>query len=138
MTTNITKVTLPRRLGALLYDAIAAFTVTYFAAFPPVLIAGSDHVAGDPLFRVYLIIVLFVYFWSGWRRGRTLGMQAWKIEIVSTTGNRPTLKQCLARFAAAGVSLALLGVGYFAALLNDQNLAWHDRLSDTRLKRLIV
>lgn len=127
-----------RRFAALLYDAIAAVTVLYFAAFVPVLVAGSALNAGNPLFSLYLLGFLFAYFWTGWRRGRTLGMQAWKLEIVTVDGLKPGFRTCLVRFFAAGVSLALAGLGYFVALANAERLTWHDRLSATRLRQLKV
>jgi uncharacterized RDD family membrane protein YckC len=39
----------------------------------------------------------------------------------------------LARFAAAGVSLAALGMGFLWVLVDRDRLAWHDRWSGTRL-----
>lgn len=129
------RVTLRRRFFALVYDTVAAVAVLYFAAFVPVLAAGGVLQAGNPLFTMYLLVVLFAYFWAGWRRGRTLGMQAWKFEIRTRDGGRPDARTCVVRMLGAGVSLGLLGAGYFAALLDPERRSWHDRWSGTQLVR---
>jgi uncharacterized RDD family membrane protein YckC len=128
-------VSFPRRIAALLYDIVAVFTVLYFASFVPVLAAGGDAIAGgNPLFIIYLAVVAFGYFGVSWTRGRTLGMQAWKLEIESCPDRRRlTWTQAFIRFAAASLSIAMLGIGYFAALIDIENRTWHDRLSKSRL-----
>ena len=127
-----------RRMAALLYDLIAVLTVLYFAAFVPVLVAGSALNAGNPLFTLYLLIVMFGYFWVSWVRGRTLGMQAWKLSIQTSAGGRPQLRHCALRFAAAALSAALFGLGYLAALFDAEHRTWHDRASSTRLVHTAV
>ena len=62
-------------------------------------------------------------------------MQAWKIEIVSVDGGRPGWAAAARRFAAAALSLALGGLGYFVALGSRERLTWPDRFSRTRLVR---
>ena len=122
---------------ALLYDAIAVFTLLYFAAFIPVVAAGGAALApGNPLFFIYLVVVMFGYFGVCWTRGRTLGMQAWKLEIIATSADRsPTWPEALRRFLAAGCSLAAFGLGYAAALWDRDKRTWHDRWSHTRVIR---
>lgn len=125
-----------RRLAALVYDAIAVTTVVYFAAFVPVLALG-DAVRGGhhPLFRLYLLLVLFLYFGLSWTRGGTLGMQAWKIGIVDAAGGRPGWRAALIGFLAAAVALGALGLGYLVALTDRERRTWPDRWSGTRLVR---
>ena len=133
--TTLARVSFRRRLGALLYDSIAAFTVLYFAAFIPVLSAGTALTEQNPLFTLYLIAVLFCYFWASWSRGSTLGMQAWKIEIRTIDGRNPGLRECVLRFLFAGLSGVCFGLGYAVALLDQERRAWHDRMSGTLLVR---
>lgn len=125
-----------RRLGALIYDSIAVVTVVYFAAFVPVIIAGdATRIGHHPLFRCYLLAVIFLYFALSWTRGRTLGMQAWKLEIVTTAGARPGWLDSTRRFLAAFLALAPAGLGYLVALFDRERLCWTDRWSGTRLVR---
>ena len=130
------KIGLLRRTGALIYDCIAAVTLLYFAAFVPVLATGATLVPGNPFFFAYLLTILFFYFFVTWRRGRTLGMQVWKIQITNTDGDRPNAKQCMVRFIGAAFSISFFGLGYISALLNAERSTWHDRLSSTRLTKL--
>ena len=131
---NFPRVSFRRRLAALIYDAIAVTAVVYFAAFVPVLAAGGQALApGNALFALYLLMVIFAYFAISWRRGRTLGMQAWKIEIVDMDGGRPGGRAVALRFCAAGIALALGGLGYLVALLDRERRTWPDRWSGTRL-----
>jgi uncharacterized RDD family membrane protein YckC len=127
----------PRRLLALLYDAIAVLTLLYFAAFIPVLASGGALAPGNPLFLLYLALVAYGYFGACWTRGRTLGMQAWKLRIVATdTGLPPTWRRALLRFVAAMGAAAPCGLGYLAALWDPAGRAWHDRWSRTQLHPL--
>jgi uncharacterized RDD family membrane protein YckC len=130
-------VSFSRRLAALLYDTVAVFTVLFFASFVPVIAGGGDAIApGNPLFIFYLVAITFGYFGLCWTHGRTLGMQAWKIEIEASSGSgRVTWKQAIIRFVGAAFSTAMLGFGFLSALNDAENRTWHDRLSKSRLVR---
>lgn len=127
--------TLWKRMMALLYDSLAVLTVVYFAAFIPVVASGGEAIPpGNELFTAYLVLVLFGYFGICWTRGRTLGMLAWKMLIVTDPGGRrPGWGTALLRFAAAAVSLGLCGLGYLAAYADRDRRTLHDRLSRTRI-----
>jgi len=121
---------------ALLYDTIAAFTVVYFAGFVPVMAGGGEALApGNWAFALYALAAWFGYFALCWRRGRTLGMQAWKLVIVGADGQPPSWRAIVLRFAAAPLALAPAGLGYLWSLLDRDGLCWHERLSGTRLLR---
>ena len=124
----------PRRMMALLYDTIAVFTVVYFSMFIPVVAAGRIIEPGNPFMSAYMLAVIYGYFALCWTRGRTLGMQAWKLVIVAGEGTRrPQLGEATLRFLGAAVSIAVGGAGYVAALFDREHRAWHDRWSHTRL-----
>ncbi len=119
---------------AVLYDAVAVFTVVYFLSFIPVVAAGRIIEPGNPFMSAYVVAVIYGYFALCWTRGRTLGMQAWKLVILADAGERrPNLREASIRFLGAALGFALGGVGYGAALFDDQHRAWHDRWSHTRL-----
>ena len=126
---------IPRRLAALVYDVIAVFTVLYFASFVPVLAVGGEAItSGNPLFILYLLSIAFGYFGACWTRGRTLGMQAWQLELESTAAARHiNWGESLIRFVAAALSLGALGLGYIAAVFDPERRTWHDRISKSRL-----
>ncbi len=124
-----------RRLAALAYDAVLVTTILYLASFVPVIAAGGEALApGNPIFIAYLVSIAFGYFGTCWTHGRTLGMQAWHLELESTAAARPVgWGESLLRFLAAGCSLAAFGLGYIAAVWDPENRTWHDRVSKSRL-----
>ncbi len=123
-----------RRMMAVLYDTIAVFTVVYFLSFIPVVAAGGIIEPGNPFMSAYVMAVIYGYFVICWTRGRTLGMQAWKLVILADEGGRrPNLGEASLRFVCAAVSLGLAGAGYLAALFDGQHRSWHDRWSHTHL-----
>lgn len=124
----------PRRMMAVLYDAIAVFTVVYFLSFIPVVVAGRIIEPGNPFMSAYVMTVIYGYFVLCWTRGRTLGMQAWKLVILAEGAERrPTLREASLRFVGALACFTLGGIGYLAALFDRDRRAWHDRWSHTRL-----
>lgn len=107
---------------------------------------GLGREAADALFRSawfrwpffgYCVGVLagfHLWFWT--HGGQTLGMRAWRIRVVRADGAPLTAGDAARRYLAAALSLLPLGMGFWWALLDPARLAWHDRLSDTRLIRV--
>jgi uncharacterized RDD family membrane protein YckC len=75
--------------------------------------------------------VFFGWFWT--HGGQTLGMRAWRLKLLDSSGNPVTWRQSLIRYGAAWLSLLALGLGYIWVWIDPQGLSWHDRLSGTRL-----
>ncbi len=127
-------VSLLRRLGAISYDIILAFSLAFFIV-GAILIAFFDKQAQTDLlmFGVYLITVYLYFTWS-WVKGKqTLGMKTWKFKIEQDNGENITQKQAFIRFILATLSFAVIGLGFIYQLFNKDNLAWHDKYSNTRL-----
>jgi len=53
--------------------------------------------------------------------------------VVRNDGDALTFRDALLRYLSAIVSLAALGLGFLWVLIDRDNLAWHDRISRTRL-----
>ncbi len=127
-------VSLLRRLGAISYDIILAFSLAFFIV-GAMLIAFFDKQAQTDLlmFGIFLITVYFYFTWS-WVKGRqTLGMKTWKFQIQQSNGDNITHKQAFVRFVLAALSFAVIGLGFIYQLINKDNLAWHDKHSNTYL-----
>lgn len=124
---------LVRRLAAVLYDTLALAAVLMVAGAAWVGVSRAAAPPGDWLFRAYLLAVSALFFSIFWRRGETLGMRAWKLRMVTADGRPPRWGRALLRFAAALLSWAALGLGFLWVLVDREKLAWHDRLSGTRL-----
>jgi len=95
---------------------------------------NHNQVIEAPILPLLLPALTFLFYAKFWRgNGQTLGMQTWKIKLVSSDGGTISWKQCGKRFAAASFSWLCLGLGYWWLLIDRDNLTWHDRWSDTRL-----
>ena len=123
------------RLGSLVYDAIAVIAIVFFACFIPVLFSGDAIKPGNVLFFIYILMIIFFYFAICWQKGKTLGMQVWKLEIKKFDGDSLTIVDSLFRFAAATISAGIIGVGYASALWRVDKLTWHDILSKTYIRK---
>jgi uncharacterized RDD family membrane protein YckC len=75
---------------------------------------------------------LFVYLFYG---GETPGMQWTGLRVLDFGGNAPRTGARLARALGALLSAAALGLGYLWALIDEERLTWHDRMSQTFLTR---
>ena len=126
---------LVRRLAAMLYDLLLVIALLFLATVPYIAIRGGESVEPQTLsYQVGLFLVVFLFFVGYWsRRGRTLGMQSWGLQLQSPDGRIPSLGACTIRFFAAIVSWLPLGLGYLWQLWDRERLTWHDRISGTRV-----
>jgi uncharacterized RDD family membrane protein YckC len=133
-----TPAALLRRLAALVYDTLLLLAVLFVATFLVLPLTGGEAVpAGSPGFRSYLFLVAFLYFALPWTRsGQTLGLKAWRLRVERQDGGRLTPWDALWRFLAGALALLPLGVGLLWVLVDRDRLAWHDRLSGTRVVRV--
>lgn len=149
---------LPRRLGAIVYDSLllagVLFTASALALLLAVAVLGSDPVKahnpllGNPFFATYIFFVwFFFYAWFWIHGGQTLGMRAWKIRVQRVDGGPISWWQALLRFLLAGLwilpviylnQVLSLSLGYslaggFGFLLLILAGRLHDRYSETLL-----
>lgn len=126
---------LPRRLAAMVYDAFLLLAVLFVATFPVLPLTGGEPVAaGNRLYGAYLLGVIYLYFaWQWVRGGRTLGMRAWRLRLVTEDGGRPGWRAATLRFVGAVFSWLPAGLGFLSGLVRADGRAWHDRVSGTRL-----
>lgn len=127
---------LPRRLGAMLYDAALLFSILMIATGIALLLNGG-HPPSNTALRVWLIVVITAFFGGFWRfGGQTLGMRAWRVTLFSVRGSTLQWWQVTVRLVVAAVSLGCLGAGYFWALVDAEKRTWHDIASGTVLRHL--
>lgn len=138
---------LPRRLAAMVYDSLLVIPlimgVVAVATAIGVVATGdsgnADYSATVPPLLVQVLAIscvvgFYSYFWC--LRGQTLGMQAWRIKLISDQHENVTYRQAGIRCAGALLSLLPGGLGYFWCLFDKERLCWHDRMSGTRLELL--
>ena len=127
---------LARRLGAMLYDGLLVIALMFLATLPFVALRGGEPVeVGAATYRIALLFVSWLFFTGFWTRsGRTLGLQSWRLQVETVDGGKPGIGAASLRFFAAILSLVPLGLGFWWQLWDKDELAWHDRLSGTRLR----
>ena len=128
-----------RRLGAMAYDTLLLLAILMMLSYPYVwLTSGAKPgLVVKTLYQLYLIAICFLFYGGFWvRGGQTLGMRTWRIKLVRQDGGPITWTIALKRFVSALFSLLCLGLGFLWVLYDRDKLAWHDRLSGTRLIRL--
>ncbi len=123
-------VSLLRRLGAILYDSFLVFSLVFFVVGVLIIaIFKNQAQVSEVLFYTVTTPVTYFYFSISWVKGRqTLGMKAWKFQVIQSNGQSITHKQALIRFI-----FAIVGIASLSQLFNKDNLALHDKLSNTIL-----
>ena len=147
-----------RRLAALLYDALLVIAVLFIAALPLPLVEEPVRALwwARTLEQLYLLTAWFLFFgWFWTHGGQTVGMKAWRMELMRLNGDKPSWRDALLRFVVSSgcfcLLLTLFGLGVLSGkialvlagmifgfsflwiLIDRKGYAWHDRLSRTRL-----
>jgi len=133
---------LPRRLAAIVYDTLLVVPLVMVCVGGTLLVRKALGGAGEdllPPFVVQTIVVVccvgfFSVFWL--KSGQTLGMQAWRIQLVPSPGNEMTFGRAVTRCGSALLSAACFGLGYLWCLVDSRGRTWHDLLSGTELRLL--
>ena len=132
-----------RRLAALVYDLFllaallmvftgAALFFTHGAAVLPATAGAWVYV-----YRAGLVLVIACYYVANWlRSGQTLGMRAWRLRAVSDSGKPMSLKAAVLRAIFGALAWIPAALGVLWLYLDPEHLAFHDRLSRTRVVKL--
>ena len=140
--TEVTIAPLWRRFAAMLYDSfiLLAISFGYGALLTLVMAKIRSAPMGDyqPMFNHpafflgWVLTLCFFYGWFWWRCGQTVGMKAWRLQLVGSEPSNPlNVKQIFIRLAAGIPSVALLGAGYWYQWFNKDKACLHDRVSQT-------
>jgi uncharacterized RDD family membrane protein YckC len=132
-----------RRMAAILYDSILVGAVMLMAIALVVvsldLVFGTENMDIDslrynPFYLAYLFCIMagfHILFWI--RGGQTLGMRAWRVRVLRNDGQGLSFQDAVLRYLSAILSFAVFGLGFLWILVDRDGLAWHDRISKTRL-----
>ena len=152
------------RLGAFTYDLFLLFAVGFAYTALAFVIAsvlgtdlGQENVSitedGDtmtmqadesfapalsgPIFQSGLAASYLLFYMGFWHfKSATLGMQTWRLRLVTENGGKPHWRQLLLRCFLGFFALAFAGIGYLWILVDPNKLALHDRFSKTRIIRM--
>ena len=128
-----------RRIFSLLYDCFAVLGIILSLTLLLVLLNGGAPQKGSIADLAQLLItvlsgpVFFSYFWLV-NDGQTLGMQAWKIKLISEEGL--SIRICLLRCAFSTFSFLFFGLGYLYILINKEKKSLADIATKTRIIRI--
>jgi uncharacterized RDD family membrane protein YckC len=116
-----TRAGLLRRLSALFYDLLLVIALAFVATFAMLPLTRGEAILPSTqgaiahAYHAVLVLVVFAYFgWCWTRSGQTLGMRAWRLELLDTAGQRLRWPGAIARFLlGTGIAfLAMLGAWY--------------------------
>lgn len=125
------------RFGALAYDGVLLFGLTFLASWVFVVLLGdATHGLWRLAHQGYLLAVAGAYLIFCWlRSGQTLAMKTWGLRLVTLSGDRLTPGRAVMRYGLATVGLLLLAAGFVWALVDRERQFLHDRLLGTRIVR---
>lgn len=146
-TTKLTPAPIWRRAAAMLYDSLLILALLFVAGFINLFIHiqifGHEQLKimieqgynlGGPFFYAALLVVIYGFFGFFWARsGQTLGMQAWQIKVISGDNRLITPWQGIIRFLVAIPALALAGLGFLWAIVDQEKRSWQDMASSSRV-----
>ena len=81
--------------------------------------------------------LLFQYIFLTYRRA-TPGMRMAQLELCTFEGKATTMFERQTRAAGSALSAFSIGLGYAWALVDEDRLGWHDRISQTHLRAISV
>ena len=126
-----------KRVFSLIYDSLAITGIILSLSLLLVLLNGgyAEENSISGLIQ-FLIIILsgpcfYTYFWIE-NEGQTLGMQAWKIKLISQKKDLSTVV-CLLRCFVSVISFLIFGIGYFLILFHKDNRSIADLITDTQI-----
>ena len=126
-----------KRVFSIIYDSLAITGIIFSLSLLLVLLNGGyaeeNTIAG--LIQLLIIILsgpcFYTYFWIA-NEGQTLGMQAWKIKLISQKKDL-SIVLCLLRCFMSVISFLIFGAGYFLILFHKDNRSLADLLTDTQI-----
>ena len=130
-----------RRILALIYDSLVVVGIILFLTLLLVILNGgyADPSSLISLVQIFITIcsgpIFYSYFWLA-NNGQTIGMQAWKMRLISSDNSKLKIKQVLFRCLVSTLSFVCLGLGYFWILFNKNNISWSDIVTKTKIVRI--
>lgn len=122
-----------RRMAAMTYDSFLILACIIFSTLIWVVVRNEAVTPSSLIaFRVYLCVIIYLFFvWFWVKRGKTLGMLAWKTKLVDVHGESIGILRASVRIVLAALFSIPFGFTYIWMLLDPDSLALHDRISKT-------
>jgi uncharacterized RDD family membrane protein YckC len=81
--------------------------------------------------NLILGIVYYVYFWSSYGKGQTIGMQLLHMKVVKTDGSPLSITTGLIRYVGFVIASIPLCIGLICAGFDSKKQGWHDKIAGT-------
>jgi uncharacterized RDD family membrane protein YckC len=130
-----------QRLVAGVVDAVLVFLAT--GAFAVTFMEAAEGIPHSNMTMVCMLAaggifwLVFQYIFLVYRRA-TPGMHFAGLELCTFEGKATTMFERQCRAAASALSGFSMGLGYFWALVDEDRVGWHDRISRTHVRALSV
>ncbi len=94
------------------------------------IVFGGDSGRGSGL-STLIGLAYYLYFWSSYGHGQTLGNRALNIRVVKTSGAELTIVDALIRYVGLLISFAVIFIGVLWVLFDPSKQGWHDKIAST-------
>jgi len=149
-----------KRLLVALYDSLLVLATVFVASALTLPFTSGEAASTNNIYMtLYLLAVIYIFFgWFWTHGGQTLGMRAWKQQLVQFDGSPVNWQQAFIRFISAlpAWSLFLIGLilwikpevaetltsipgwifalgGFIWVLLDSRSHNWRDKISGTHV-----
>lgn len=121
-----------RRFAAIFYDLLLLLSILFVATALILPFDADQAFTTHWLYSLYLLLVSFLFYgWFWTHGGQTLGLRAWKLQVLTFDEKAITWQQAFWRFSGAIASWGVLGLGFLWALVHIKKRCWHDIFSRT-------
>ena len=112
-----------------------AWIIDGFCYGLPAYAVGHVILHGDTvtyyLVGVVIEVCYFMYFWSSYGKGQTVGMQLLHMKVVKTDGSLLTLSGAFVRFICLVIAAIPFYIGLIWVGFDSQKQGWHDKMAGT-------
>jgi len=115
------------RFLAYLIDAVIITAPAY--ALGSIILHAS--LAGREGISLVVQISYFIYFWSAYGKGQTIGMQLLHMKVVRTNGSTLSISRALIRYVGLIAASLPLSLGLIWAAFDAKKQGWHDKIAGT-------
>lgn len=115
------------RFIAFIIDAIVVGIVSSILAG----IVVGDDIGRRSGFNTLVGLAYWLYFWSSYGGGQTLGMRALNIKVVKTDGSQLDLLAAFIRYVGLLLSIIVLFIGLIWVAFDPNKQGWHDKIANT-------
>jgi len=125
-----------RYFAAIFYDLLLLIAIFFLATAILLPFNSGEAIKSPFVFPLYLYSIGFLFYgWFWTHGGQTLGLQAWKLRLVSNNASNITWKQAFIRYISASCSWLIFGLGFFWCLWQKDSKTLHDLSSNSYIIR---